>query len=60
MWSFISEIFTIKDSVAFSKNLVSFGSQVELFTQIAHVEQFFVVLLEQTKSSGSYIGEISW
>ena len=45
MWSFISEIFTVKDSVAFFKNLVSFGSQVELFTQIAHVEQFFVVLL---------------
>ena len=60
MWSFISEIFTIKDSVAFSKDLVSFGPQVVLLTQIAHVKQFLVVLLQQTKSRGSYIGEASW
>lgn len=60
MWSFISEIFTIKDSVTFSKDLVSFGPQVVLLTQIAHVEQFLVVLLQQTKSRGSYIGEASW
>lgn len=49
MRSFVSEIFTIKDSVTLSKNLVSLGSQVELLTQVAHIEEFFVVFLEEAK-----------
>lgn len=48
MRSFVSEIFTIKNSVTLSKNLVSFGSQVELLTHIAHIEELFVVFLEET------------
>ena len=45
----ISEVFPIQDSIAFPQNFVSFDSKVEVLTQIAHIKQFFVVLLKQTE-----------
>lgn len=46
--SYCSEILALKNSVALLKNFIPFGSQVEFLAQIAHVKQFFVVLLQKT------------
>jgi hypothetical protein len=56
----LSEVLAVEDSVALSKNLVPLGSQVELLSQIAHIKKFFVVFLEKSNWSRSYIGESIW
>ena len=43
----VSEIFSIEDLVAFSKDLISLSSQVKLLANIAHIEQLLAVFLEQ-------------
>jgi hypothetical protein len=54
----LSEVFPVQNTVAFLENFVSFESQVELFTQITHVKQLFVVFLKQTRSKCLYTGVI--
>ena len=44
----MSEILAVKNVVAQPQNFVSFVSQMVLLTQIAHIEQLFVVFLEKT------------
>jgi hypothetical protein len=51
-----SEVFPVQDTVAFLEHFQPLGSQVELFPQIAHVEQLFVVLLKQPASHTMYVG----
>lgn len=36
----------IKDTVAFFKHFISFGTQMKLLSKVTHIEEFFVVLLE--------------
>ena len=43
-----SEVFSVEDIIAFSEDLVPFLSEVEFSSQIAHIEQFFVMFLKQT------------
>lgn len=43
----VSEVFTVEDPVAFSKHVVSLGSEVILFSQVAHIKDFFVMLLKK-------------
>ena len=54
-----SEVLTVQDAVALLQDLVSFGAQVEFLSQIAHIEQFFVVFLEQTDLASRYMGAIT-
>lgn len=42
-----SEILPVQDGVALPQDLVSLEAEVVLFSQIAHVEEFFVVFLEE-------------
>lgn len=41
-----SEVFAIKDTVAFFKHFIPFGTQMKLLSKVTHIEEFFVVLLE--------------
>ena len=43
----VSEVFTVEDPVAFPKHVVSLGSEVILFSQVAHIKEFFVMLLKK-------------
>lgn len=45
----VSEVLAIKDPVAFSQDFIPLDAEVEVLTQIAHVEELLVVLLEKTK-----------
>ena len=51
-----SEILPVQDGVALPQDLVSLEAEVVLFSQIAHIEEFFVVLLEEAALGGGYMG----
>lgn len=42
-----SKVFGVEDFVAFFEDLISLSSQIEFFSDVAHVEQLLAVLLEQ-------------
>ena len=49
----------VQDAVALSQNLVAFRAEVELFTDIAHVEEFLVVFLQEAGLVGGTLGSAS-
>jgi hypothetical protein len=42
-----SEVFSIEDLIAFSEYLISLSTQVEFFSNVAHIKEFFTVFLEE-------------
>lgn len=47
-----SEILNVEDAVALLQDLITFGPQVVILSQIAHIEQLLVMLLQQTTNKG--------
>lgn len=45
IWWIKSKIFYIENVIAFSQHLISLSAQVELFTDVAHIEEFLAVFL---------------
>jgi hypothetical protein len=41
-----SEIFRVQNPIAFAEHDVAFLAEVELLTDVAHIEQFLIVLLQ--------------
>lgn len=56
--SLVSKVLAVEDAVAVVQYLVSLHTQMEILAHIAHVEQFFVMLLQQSSSDLSYTGLI--
>ncbi len=53
-----SEVLPREDAVALSEHLVAFLPQMVFLPQIAHIEYFLVVLLQQATSRNEYRGEM--
>lgn len=47
--SLVSKVLAIEDAVAVPEHLVALDSQMEILTDVAHVEQLLVVLLQQAR-----------
>lgn len=54
----VSKVFPIQDAVALAQDFVPLGSEVELLAEVAHIEQLLIVLLEQPRWGGRYMGLI--
>lgn len=52
-----SEVFSVEDLIALSKDLVSLSAQVKLLTDVAHIKQLLAVFLQQ---QGSHIEISGW
>jgi hypothetical protein len=46
--SLVSKVLSIEDSIALAEYLVSLETQVELLSDIAHIEDLLVVLLQES------------
>jgi hypothetical protein len=44
-----SEVFGVEDAVALCEHFVALLSQIELFAEVAHVEQFLRMLLKEAE-----------
>ena len=56
--SLVSKVFPIEDTIALAKYLITLETQVELLSNIAHIEYLLVMLLQKTEVSKNYIGPI--
>ena len=56
--SLVSKVFPIEDTIALAKYLITLETQVELLSNIAHIEYLLVMLLQKTEVNKKYMGPI--
>ena len=56
--SLVSKVLAVEDAVAVAEHLVALDAQVEVLSDVAHVEQLLVVLLQQAAWGERYTGLI--
>jgi hypothetical protein len=54
--SLVSKVLAIEDSIALAEYLVSLETQVELLSDIAHIEDLLVVLLQESGLARATLG----